>query len=47
METVPGFARQTLAAFGALTITATLLFASFAPPAPADLDNTITAEVVA
>lgn len=47
METVPGFARQTLAAFAALTITATLLFASFAPSAPATVDDTITAEVVA
>ncbi|WP_347303395.1 hypothetical protein V5740_01860 [Croceibacterium sp. TMG7-5b_MA50] len=47
MYQMSDFARQSLAAAGALAITATLLVTSFAPPVPAATDSTIVAEVTA
>jgi len=46
MTQMSDFARQTFAAIGALAITATLLFGSFAPPAH-DATNAASIEVQA
>lgn len=48
MTQISDLTRQSFAALGALAITATLLFGSFAPPAAADtVQGTVATDVLA